>query len=302
MIKAEDLTVIFIKKGFLRKKRIRALDGFSLNVERGDIFGLLGPNGAGKSTAMYCFLGLIRPNKGNVTIFGQIPEPGSKMFERIAYVPEEPHYHLYLTIEEAIRYYASLYMKEIPNSRIQEAIERVGLSEFKDLRMEKCSKGMKQKVGIATCLLNTPEILFLDEPTRGLDPIVVREFRNILLEVNGRGTTILINSHILSEIEMICNRVAIIDRGRVVVQDELRNLMNFDPENYSVEFDKTEEIPGYITHIIRSSRGVKGEIPTSRLRDFFDFASQKRLKIYECSLKRASLEETFFKYISGEAE
>jgi ABC-2 type transport system ATP-binding protein len=120
--------------------------------------------------------------------------------------------------------------------------------------------------------------------------------------MNGRGTTILINSHILSEIEMICNRVAIIDRGRVVVQDELRNLMNFDPENYSVEFDKTEEIPGYITHIIRSSRGVKGEIPTSRLRDFFDFASQKRLKIYECSLKRASLEETFFKYISGEAE
>ena len=188
MIRADDVAVTF-RKGRL-KGRIEALRGFSLEVGRGDIFALLGPNGAGKSTAMYSFLGLIKPEKGSIEVFGEAPEPGGEIFRRIAYLPEEPHYHLYLTVEEAVSFYASLYGGGITKGRIDEAIERVGLAEHRDLRLSKCSKGMKQKTGIAACLLNDPELVFLDEPTRGLDPIIVKEFRDILLEMNRGGTTI----------------------------------------------------------------------------------------------------------------
>lgn len=291
MIKANEVTVVF-KKG-LFKKKIRALDGFSITVERGDVFALLGPNGAGKSTAMYCFLGLIRPDRGYVTVFGKKPEPGTSLFEKIAYLPEEPHYHLYLTVEEAVRYYASLYRNDIPNSKVYEAIDRVGLMESKDLGLDKCSKGMKQKVGIATCLLNSAELIFLDEPTRGLDPIIVKEFRDILLEMNKQGKTIVINSHMLSEIEMVCNRAAIINKGRVVRQDELKNLMKFDWEDYSVEFDITENTPEYLTETGRTAKTIKGQIPSTRVQEFFRFSHEKSLKIYECSLKKLSLEDAF---------
>ncbi|MBI5378750.1 MAG: ABC transporter ATP-binding protein, partial [Nitrospirae bacterium] len=156
MIAAEQVTVSF-RRG-LWGKRLKALDGFSLTVQEGDLFGLLGPNGAGKSTAMYCFLGLIRPDAGQVTVSGQHVFPGSPLFQEVAYLPEEPHYHLYLTVEEAVGYYAALYGNGADRRQVDRAIERVGLTEFRDLKLSKCSKGMKQKVGIAQCLINQPRV------------------------------------------------------------------------------------------------------------------------------------------------
>ena len=126
IISAENLSVQFSRGAF--KKKIKALDSFSLSVEKGDIFALLGPNGAGKSTAMYCFLGLVRPDRGAVSVLGMKPEPGSSLFRDIAYLPEEPHYHLYLTVEEAVTYYARLRGEEVAKHRVQKAIERVGLA------------------------------------------------------------------------------------------------------------------------------------------------------------------------------
>jgi len=298
MIEAQGVTVSF--RGKLFRRPILALDGFNVHVEKGDVFALLGPNGAGKSTAMYCFLGLIRPEGGKITILGEKPVPGSRLFERIAYLPEEPHYHLYLTVEEAIEYYGSLYRKEIAPSRIRTVIEKVGLSEFRSLRMDQCSKGMKQKVGIATCLLNEAELVFLDEPTRGLDPLIVKEFRDILLEMNRQGVTIVINSHVLSEIEMVCNQAAIMNKGKVVVQDELRNLMRCDWENYAVEFEATDKVPEYITDIVRTAKSLRGMIPAAKLPDFFRFTQEANVKIYECSLKKMSLEEAFFDILKGD--
>jgi len=292
MIKADSVSVYF-KRG-LFKKKITALDGFNITIDKGDIFALLGPNGAGKSTAMYCFLGLIKPDSGSVTIHGVAPKPGSPIFENISYLPEEPHYHLYLTVEEAVRYYASLYKEDISETRITEVIEKVGLEKFRDLRMNKCSKGMKQKVGIATCMLKKSDIVFLDEPTRGLDPIMVKEFRDILLELARQGSTIVLNSHILSEVEMVCTKVAIIDKGKVVAQDDLKNLMKFDLENYSVEFDAAETLPEYITGVTRTGKIAKGTIPTEKFNEFFRFTQGKNLKIYECALKKLSLEDSFF--------
>ena len=291
MIEASDLTVLY-RRGVGRPP-IRALDGFRAWVERGDVFGLLGPNGAGKSTAMYCFLGLIKPNAGTVRMFGEPPQPGSRVFERVAYVPEEPHYHLYLTVEEAVAYYASLYHAKISRGAIDEAIDRVGLREFKDLRLDQCSKGMKQKVGLATCLLNQPELIFLDEPTRGLDPIMVKEFRDILMSMNAAGTTIVLNSHVLSEVEMVCNRVAIMERGRVLVQSPLRQLLTIDLENYEVSLEAAENLPPFLTVTTQTSTEIRGLIPTANVDALFQFASARGVKVYSCALKKLSLEDAF---------
>ncbi len=291
IISVKGLKVTF-KTGMF-KKEIKALNGLDINVEKGDIFGLIGPNGAGKSTAMYCLLGLIKPDSGSITVFDREPEPGSKLYEKIAYLPEEPHYHLYLTVEEAVRYYGSLYYEDIPDSKIDEVIRKVKLAEFRDLRISKCSKGMKQKVGIAVCLLKDVELLFLDEPTRGLDPMAVKEFRDILLGMNRKGTTIVINSHMLSEIEMICNRVAIMDRGKIVAHDKLENLVKSDKESYYVELEVSEGIPGYMNVTEKTEDRVKGEVPADRIKEFLRFVDEKGLKIYNCSIKKVSLEETF---------
>src|SRR5580658_8261725 len=128
---------------------VRALNGLTLEVREGDFFALVGRNGAGKSTAMYCFLGLLRPTSGKVQIMGQLPELGSRLYKNVACLPEEPHYHLYLTVEEATRYYSALYRRRVSDKAINDVLERLGLAQFKTLPLSKCSKGMKQKVGIA---------------------------------------------------------------------------------------------------------------------------------------------------------
>lgn len=297
MILAENVHVRF-RRGIVRKQ-IQALNGLSLQVREGDFFALVGQNGAGKSTAMYCFLGLMKPTSGKVEVMGKTPNLGSPLYESVAYLPEEPHYHLYLTVEEATRYYASLYGKRISNKAVNDALEKLGLAQFKTLRLAKCSKGMKQKVGIAQCLIHETRLLFLDEPTRGLDPLAIREFRESLREIHQRGATIVMNSHVLSEIEMLANRVAIIERGKVMVQDELCNLLTLDQEQYSVAYEGNGTAPDYLTSVERVGALVKGTIPKARVYDFMDFARSAALHVHECSLKKASLEDSFFKIVQG---
>jgi ABC-2 type transport system ATP-binding protein len=248
---------------------------------------------------MYCFLGLLRPTSGKVKILGQTPELGCRLYEKVAYLPEEPHYHLYLTVEEATRYYAALYGRRVSDKTINDALERLGLAQFKNLPLSKCSKGMKQKVGIAQCLIHEPQVLFLDEPTRGLDPLVVREFRETLREIHQRGATIVMNSHVLSEIEMLANRVAIIESGKVVVQDELRNLLTLDRELYRVSFETNGHVPDYLTAVEHVGNVVKGLLPKERLYDFMDLTRSSGLHLHECSLKKTSLEDSFFKIVKG---
>ena len=298
MIVAQDVHMHF-RAGVFRR-RVKALNGLTLEIKAGDFFALVGQNGAGKSTAMYCFLGLLRPTSGKLEVMGKVPDLGSRLYENIAYLPEEPHYHLYLTVEEATRYYSALYRKHVPAKAIDEALERLGLGQFKSMPLAKCSKGMKQKVGIAQALIHEPKVLFLDEPTRGLDPLAVREFRETLREIHQKGATIVMNSHVLSEIEMLANRVAIIERGRVVVQDELRNLMTLDREVYSVSFQANGHLPDYIASVERAGDTVKALVPKERLYDFMDLARETGLHLQECSLKRSSLEDSFFRIIKGE--
>ena len=299
MITASNVHVNF-KRG-MRRRVIRALDGFSITVNQGDVFGLLGPNGAGKSTAMYCFLGLIRPVEGTIEVFGEAPIPGSLLYERISYLPEEPHYHLYLTVQEALRYYTRLRRGEIPETRLDEVIERLGLSEFKDLRLDKCSKGMKQKLGIATCMVSRPDLVFLDEPTRGLDPVIVKEFRDIVLEMSRQGTTFIINSHVLSEVEMVCNRVAIMDHGKVILQDDLSRILKYDQDTYIVEIAVKEGFvaPPFMTMAPPLNGTIRGTVPAVHLSEFMQVASAGGVTVLSCSLKRLNLEEAFFNVLKG---
>jgi ABC-2 type transport system ATP-binding protein len=297
VIIADDVRVEF-RRGLLRGK-VRALNGLSLEVRDGDFFALVGQNGAGKSTAMYCFLGLMKPTSGKVEVMGKVPELGSPLNEGVAYLPEEPHYHLYLTVEEATRYYASLYGKRVSDKAIHDALDRLGLAQFKTLPLSKCSKGMKQKVGIAQCLIHDTQLLFLDEPTRGLDPLIVREFRETLREIHRRGATIVMNTHVLSEIEMLANRVAILDGGKVIAQDELRNFLTTDRELYTVTFEANGSVPEYLGSVERSGELVMGSIPKDRLYDFMEFTRASGLDVHECALKKTSLEDSFFKILKG---
>jgi ABC-2 type transport system ATP-binding protein len=295
VIIAENVHVHF-RRGLLRKK-LQALNGLSLEVRDGDFFALVRQNGAGKSTAMYCLLGLLRPTSGKVEVMGKTPELGSQLYQGVAYLPEEPHYHLYLSVEEATRYYSALYRRCVSDKAVNDVLERLGLAQFKTFPLSKCSKGMKQKVGIAQCLIHETRLLFLDEPTRGLDPLVVREFREALREIHQRGATIVMNSHVLSEIEMLANRVAIIDRGKVVVQDELQNLLTLDRELYGVTFEPNGSMPDYIGSVERVGNVVKASIPKERLYDFMDDTKNSGLGVHECSLKKTSLEDSFFKIV-----
>jgi len=295
VIRADNVTVRFSKGAF--RSKFNALDGLSMEINEGDFFALLGRNGAGKSTAMYCFLGLIRPDSGSIQLFGKTPELGSELYRHVAYLPEEPHYHLYLTVEEAVRYYGSLYGERVSAARVNDVLERVGLAEFRSMRLDRCSKGMKQKAGIAQCLIRRPRLLFMDEPTRGLDPVIVKEFRDILVELNRAGTTIVMNSHVLSETEMVASRVAIIEKGRLLLQDYMSNLLVSETDAYVVECEAPQAVPDYIGGPRKSSKGIRFELPAERLYDFMDFARQEGLKIFECSHKKATLEESFLKIV-----
>jgi ABC-type multidrug transport system ATPase subunit len=297
VIIAENIQMHF-RRGLLRGQ-VHALKGLSLEVRDGDFFALVGQNGAGKSTAMYCFLGLLKPTSGRVEVMGRTPDLGSPLYESVAYLPEEPHYHLYLTVEEATQYYASLYGNRISAKTVNDVLERLGLAQFKTLPLAKCSKGMKQKVGIAQCLIHETRLLFLDEPTRGLDPLMVREFRETLREIHQRGATIVMNSHVLSEIEMLANRVAIIDGGKVIAQDELRNFLTLNQELYNVTFEANGSTPDYVTSVEHLGTKVKGSIPKERFYDFMDYTKTSNLRVHECSLKKGSLEDSFFKIVKG---
>ena len=159
---------------------------------------------------------------------------------------------------------------------------------------------MKQKAGIAQCLVNSPKILFLDEPTRGLDPVAVKEFRDILLDMNQKGSTIVLNSHHLSEVEMICNRVAIMNKGKVIAEDDLNRLRNIDSDTYLVEFQITERLPHYVDIKMKSPSTIKAQIPAEKLSQFIRFTEDSGLKVYECLLKKATLEDTFLTILEGE--
>jgi ABC-2 type transport system ATP-binding protein len=196
---------------------VRALDKLSLEVRKGECFGLLGPNGAGKTTLMKILLNLISPSSGSVKIFNQ-PVKNENIREKIGYLPERVMIYGFLKGNEFLDYQGKLYGMDPARRkrRIEECLRVVGMREERSRKIEEYSKGMVQRIGLAQALLNEPELLLLDEPAAGLDPISNKEIRDVLLKLKEAGVTIFINSHLLSEIEMTCDRVAIFHRGHLV--------------------------------------------------------------------------------------
>ncbi|MGH9326755.1 MAG: ATP-binding cassette domain-containing protein [Terriglobia bacterium] len=212
--------------GFWRKRRRCALDQLNLKVEAGEIFGLLGPNGAGKSTTFKLLFRFIFPTSGSAKILGR--DLGSFSADRrVGYLPENPSFYDHLTAEEFLELAARLFglSRSEGKRRAGALIERVRLENAREVALRKFSKGMTQRLGIAQALINDPELIFLDEPMSGLDPIGRREVRNLILDLRGEGKTIFFSTHILSDAETLCDRVVILDRGKMLGMGELNNIL-----------------------------------------------------------------------------
>lgn len=198
------------------RRTVQALDSVSLAVEPGEVFGYLGSNGAGKTTTVKILLGLARPTGGTVRLMGR--PPGGPNRSRVGYLPESPYFYDFLTPVELLTFYCRVF--GIPGAgrrrRIAEVLDLVGIADRRDSPLRAFSKGMTQRVGLAQALLNDPDVLFLDEPTSGLDPLGRRDIRDIILSLKARGKTVFLNSHLLSEVEQVCDRVAILKAGRLM--------------------------------------------------------------------------------------
>jgi len=199
----------------LRRKRV--LHGISFAVREGEIFGFVGPNGAGKTTTLKILMGLIRPSAGRARVLGH--DVRETAFRRhVGFLPENPYFYEYLTGREILAFYARLsgLRRAQRHARIEALLEQVGLAAAADARLRSYSKGMLQRIGIAQALVHDPSVVFLDEPMSGLDPIGRKEIRDLILRLRGQGKTVFMNTHILSDVELVCDRVAIISRGRIV--------------------------------------------------------------------------------------
>ena len=214
--------------GFWRPRPYRALDRLTLAIERGEVFGFLGPNGAGKTTTLKLLMQLIYPTSGRAEILGRpVGDVGTR--RRIGYLPENPYFYDYLTAEELLTYFAQLL--DVPSAdrrrRVSDLLDRVGVGRERRFQLRKFSKGMIQRVGIAQALLNEPEVIFLDEPMSGLDPLGRRDVRALILDLREQGRTVFFSSHILADAEALCSRVAVVAGGRLAATGRLTELAEF---------------------------------------------------------------------------
>jgi ABC-2 type transport system ATP-binding protein len=214
--------------GFWRKRPYRALDRLSLEVAPGEVFGFLGPNGAGKTTTLKLLMQLVYPTSGRAELLGR-PLGDLSVKRRIGYLPENPYFYDHLTAEELLVYFATLfgYSRADARARADRLLDDVGIGAERRLQLRKFSKGMLQRVGIAQALVNDPELVILDEPMSGLDPLGRRQVRSLILRLRDRGTTVFFSSHVLSDAEALCSRVAILARGRLVSQGRLADMLAF---------------------------------------------------------------------------
>jgi len=283
-----------------------AVQGLNLQVPPGEVFGFLGPNGAGKSTTVKMLLGLVHPTSGEIKIFGKSPRaPLTRL--NVGFLPEHFRYHEWLRASEFLAFHGKLYgmPTEVLSKRIPQLLELVGLADSAQVRLSKFSKGMLQRIGLAQAMVNKPDLIFLDEPTSGLDPLGRRLVRKIIRQLKTEGTTIFLNSHFLSEVEVTCDRVAFIKNGAVVQLDTMADLMNQTTEvTLRVDTLKPDllealgrlgtqlQVNGTTASLLVDNQEVLPEIAQLTL--------AHNVKLYELSPRQSSLEEIFVRIIGDD--
>lgn len=272
VVEAVGLTKIF--KDFWMRAKATAVDGISFNINHGELFGLLGPNGSGKSTTIKLMLGLLNKTRGRITVFGREPhDVATKKF--IGFLPEESYLYPYLNSVETLDYYGRLYGLDAKTRkhRTEELLDMVGLAQVAHRHVGEFSKGMMRRIGIAQALINDPEFLILDEPTSGLDPIGTRQVKDLLLELKKRGKTILLSSHLLSDVEDVCDRMTILYGGRIHAEgtaDEL--LLDTNHTILRIPRVKNDETIQKIERILEENEGTSIDAvqqPRQNLESFF---------------------------------
>src|SRR5215218_4286231 len=224
-VHTEGLTKVY--KDFWGRPKVRALDSLDLTIHRGEVFGLLGPNGSGKSTTIKLLLGLIFPTAGTAHILGY-PAGDTKVNERVGFLPEESYLYRFLNGEETLRFYGKLFKiprKEL-NRRVPELLDVVGLdAKARKRKLREYSKGMARRIGLAQALINNPDLILLDEPTTGLDPIGTREMKDLVLSLKNQGKTVLLCSHLLADVQYVCDRITILFRGKMMELGYVKDLL-----------------------------------------------------------------------------
>jgi ABC-2 type transport system ATP-binding protein len=289
------------RTGFWMNQKVVSLKSCSLKVYKGETFGLLGPNGAGKTTLLKLLLGVIRPTGGRGLLLGR-PLGDRTVKERIGYLPENAYLYDYLTGWEFLQLAAGLFQipKSVQRQRIPELVKLVGLSlvDARKKQMRRYSKGMLQRVCMAQALINDPELVFLDEPMSGLDPVGRYQMREIILSLKAAGKTIFFNSHILSEVEKVCDRVAILSQGELICSGSLNELLG-TTNTYHVKGQggDSEVIKKWISNLEFEPDGSwQGELQEN----YYDFLASLRLmggQIIAMNLSRPSLEEFFIQQV-----
>jgi ABC-2 type transport system ATP-binding protein len=284
-----------------------AVDHVDLTVEAGDVFGYLGPNGAGKTTSLRMMLGLIRPSEGSVRVFGRDPQLSVKALEGVAGFVEAPSFYPYLNGRENLRLFAA-FDGDGAADRIEESLATVGLADRAKDRVGGYSHGMRQRLGIAAALIRRPRLLMLDEPATGLDPGGMRDMRDLIRELSASGMTVLLSSHLLAEVEELCNRVAIVRSGRVAYQGSLAELRAQAGESYllrSPDEERARAVAGAqagIREVLAAPDGTRfGAADEAAVGALSMALAEAGVPIWELARRHATLEDLFFSLTEGDA-
>jgi ABC-2 type transport system ATP-binding protein len=270
VIKTQNLSKIY--RDFWGRQKVRALKGLDLEIRRGEIFGLLGPNGSGKTTTIKLLLGLLFPTGGQALVFGK---PGTDVDknERIGYLPEESYLYRFLNAEETLDFYGRLFdmPAKVRRERAKELIDMVGLSGAKRRQLREYSKGMTRRIGLAQALINDPDLIVLDEPTSGLDPIGTREMKDLILKLKRDGKTVLMSSHLLADVQDVCDRIAILHQGELKELGRVDSLLKVRDVTEIRAKKLSDEAKAEIREVIQRHHGdlISMDNPTSTLEELF---------------------------------
>ena len=270
VIQTRNLSKVY--RDFWGRQKVRALKALDLEIRQGEIFGLLGPNGSGKTTTIKLLLGLLFPSSGEALVMGKQASDVTKN-EHIGYLPEESYLYRFLNAEETLDFYGRLF--DMPSSvrrkRTAELIDLVGLGWAKRRQLREFSKGMMRRIGFAQALINDPDLILLDEPTSGMDPIGTREMKDLILNLKEQGKTIVMSSHLLADVQTVCDRIAILHQGELKELGRVDDLLKLEDETEILAKGLSDEAKQEIESVIQRHQGtlISMAHPTTTLEDLF---------------------------------